>query len=60
MFLTRFLDCWRKPGPEPITPVQPRVRPDPQHAAELERRRAGLAYQPDNPFHKDTLQEKFG
>ena len=38
--------------------VRPRVTPDPQHAAELERRISELAYSPENGFHRDQQQHR--
>jgi hypothetical protein len=40
----------------PSSVVRPRVTPDPQHAAELERRFNELAYSPENGFHRDRRQ----
>jgi hypothetical protein len=40
----------------PPSVVRPRVTPDPQHAAELERRFSELAYSPENGFHRDQQQ----
>ncbi|HEX4973625.1 MAG TPA: hypothetical protein VFV69_21470 [Steroidobacteraceae bacterium] len=40
----------------PLSVVRPRVTPDPQHAAELERRFSELAYSPENGFHRDQRQ----
>ena len=37
----------------PSSVVRPRVTPDPQHAAELQRRISELAYSPENGFHRD-------
>lgn len=56
--LRRFLNACRKPEPGPIVAVQPRVTPDPQHAAELERRFSELAYEPESGFAKDTRVER--
>ena len=39
-------------------PVRPRVTPDPQQAAALERRRAELDYRPENGFLFDRVQER--
>ena len=36
--------------------VRPRVTPDPQRAAELEKRFSELAYSPENGFHRDQQQ----
>jgi hypothetical protein len=33
--------------------VRPRVTPDPQRAAELQRRIESLRYQPESGFHRD-------
>ena len=38
--------------------VRPRVTPDPQHAAELEKRFSELAYCPETGFHRDRRQER--
>ena len=38
--------------------VRPRVTPDPQHAAELEKRFTELAYCPENGFHRDQQQRR--
>ena len=40
--------------------VRPRVTPDPQHAAELEKRFSELAYCPENGFHRDQRQDRGG
>ena len=40
----------------PSSVVRPRVTPDPQHAAELQRRISELAYSPENGFHRDQRQ----
>jgi hypothetical protein len=39
-------------------PVRPRVTPDPERAAELQRRIDALQYRPETGFHRDRLQEK--
>lgn len=39
-------------------PLRPRVTPDPQRAAELQRRIDALRYHPENGFHRDRLQGK--
>jgi hypothetical protein len=36
--------------------VRPRVTPDPEAAAQLERRISELAYYPENGFHRDHRQ----
>jgi hypothetical protein len=41
-------------------PVRPRVTPDPQRAAELQRRIEALQYRPEIGFHRDRLQAKAG
>jgi hypothetical protein len=41
-------------------PVRPRVTPDPQRAAELQRRIEALQYRPETGFHRDRLQTKGG
>jgi hypothetical protein len=40
----------------PTSIVRPRVTPDPQRAAELEKRLRELAYSPENGFHRDQRQ----
>lgn len=40
------------------TLVRPRVTPDPDAAAALERRMASLAYSPENGFHRDRMQDR--
>ena len=40
----------------PTSIVRPRVTPDPQRAAELEKRLKELAYSPENGFHRDQRQ----
>jgi hypothetical protein len=42
----------------PSSVVRPRVTPDPQHAAELQRRFSELAYSPENGFHRDQRQTR--
>jgi hypothetical protein len=42
----------------PSSIVRPRVTPDPQHAAELEKRLRELAYSPENGFHRDQQQRR--
>lgn len=39
-------------------PVRPRVTPDPERAAELQRRIDALRYRPETGFHRDRLQGK--
>jgi hypothetical protein len=39
-------------------PVRPRVTPDPERAAELQRRIDALQYRPEIGFHRDRLQGK--
>ena len=41
-------------------PVRPRVTPDPERAAELQRRMEALQYRPETGFHRDRLQGKAG
>lgn len=41
-------------------PVRPRVTPDPERAAELQRRIDALQYRPEVGFHRDRLQGKGG
>lgn len=38
--------------------VRPRVTPDPNHAAELQRRIESLDYYPENGFHRDRSQRR--
>jgi hypothetical protein len=38
--------------------IRPRVTPDPQAAAALERRMQELQYRPANGFHRDRLQPR--
>lgn len=38
--------------------VRPRVTPDPERAAELQRRIDALQYRPEVGFHRDRLQGK--
>ena len=38
--------------------VRPRVTPDPEAAAQLERRISELAYHPENGFHRDHQQSR--
>jgi hypothetical protein len=38
--------------------VRPRVTPDPERAAELEKRFSELAYSPETGFHRDRRQER--
>ena len=40
--------------------VRPRVTPDPQRAAELQRRIEALQYRPETGFHRDRLQARAG
>jgi hypothetical protein len=39
-------------------PMRPRVTPDPERAAELQRRIEALQYRPEIGFHRDRLQRK--
>lgn len=39
-------------------PMRPRVTPDPERAAELQRRIDALQYRPETGFHRDRLQGK--
>lgn len=41
-------------------PMRPRVTPDPERAAELQRRIEALRYKPETGFHRDRLQDKAG
>ncbi len=38
--------------------VRPRVTPDPNRAAELQRRMSSLEYCPENGFHRDRMQDR--
>jgi hypothetical protein len=38
--------------------LRPRVTPDPDQAAELQRRMSALAYYPENGFHRDQRQDR--
>jgi hypothetical protein len=38
--------------------LRPRVTPDPDQAAELQRRMSELAYHPENGFHRDRRQDR--
>ncbi|HEX7116789.1 MAG TPA: hypothetical protein VF193_16805 [Steroidobacter sp.] len=42
----------------PTHVVRPRVTPDPERAAELERRMSSLSYYPENGFHRDRRQPR--
>jgi hypothetical protein len=42
------------------TIVRPRVTPDPEAAAQLERRMSELTYHPENGFHRDRQQSRRG
>jgi hypothetical protein len=42
----------------PSSIVRPRVTPDPERAAELEKRFSELAYNPENGFHRDQQQRR--
>ena len=41
-------------------PMRPRVTPDPERAAELQRRFESVQYRPETGFHRDRLQTKAG
>ena len=43
---------------QPAAVVRPRVTPDPDHAAELQRRMNALEYSPENGFHRDRSQDR--
>lgn len=44
---------------DPSSPiVRPRVTPDPERAAELQKRFTELAYSPENGFHRDQRQNR--
>ncbi len=38
--------------------VRPRVTPDPERAAELQRRIEALQYRPETGFHRDRMQAR--
>jgi len=38
--------------------VRPRVTPDPDQAAQLQRKIQALSYNPANGFHRDTRQDR--
>jgi hypothetical protein len=42
----------------PTSILRPRVTPDPERAAELEKRISELAYYPENGFHRDQQQRR--
>ena len=42
----------------PTALMRPRVTPDPEHAAALERRMNALEYCPENGFHRDRSQDR--
>ena len=42
----------------PPSIVRPRVTPDPERAADLEKRFSELAYSPENGFHRDQRQHR--
>lgn len=42
----------------PTSIVRPRVTPDPERAAELEKRFSELAYSPETGFHRDRQQHR--
>lgn len=41
-----------------VLAARPRVTPDPQHAAEIEKRFGELDYSPENGFIRDQRQER--
>ncbi|HEY0938840.1 MAG TPA: hypothetical protein VGE08_01980 [Steroidobacter sp.] len=47
-----------RPRQSDALPLRPRVTPDPERAAELQRRIEALQYQPETGFHRDRLQFK--
>lgn len=53
-WLTRLIDALLGTPKSDVLEPSTRVTPDPQQAAEIERRRAELTYQPENAFHRDT------
>lgn len=56
--LKRFIS-WLLPAPSSdVLQPRPRVKPDPQQTAELERRCAAINYEPEIGFIKDHRQEK--
>lgn len=42
----------------PYKAVSPPVKPDPERAAELQRRFDALQYRPEQGFHRDRIQPK--
>lgn len=44
--------------PIPSSIMRPRVTPDPDRAAELQRRMTALTYYPENGFHRDQRQRR--
>ena len=42
----------------PPAVLRPRVTPDPDYAAALQRRMSELAYYPENGFHRDRSQDR--
>jgi hypothetical protein len=44
--------------PTSSTVMRPRVTPDPDQAAALQRRINALAYHPENGFHRDQRQRR--
>lgn len=47
-----------RPRQSDAMPMRPRVTPDPERAAELQRRIDALQYRPETGFHRDRLQFK--
>jgi hypothetical protein len=47
-----------KPRQRQSAVLRPRVTPDPDRAAELQRRMSALAYYPENGFHRDQRQDR--
>lgn len=57
--ISRFVDSFRADWMRnQYEAVQPRVTPDPLHAAELAKRLGELTYVPENGFAKDTQVRK--
>lgn len=58
-WLSKLLKSMRRlPGPDPLRPVSPRVSPDPEAVAALQRKREALTYYPTHPFHRDMIQTR--
>lgn len=58
-FLQRLIArCRRQPDPYCAPVVQPRVTPDPADAAALDRQFSELAYEPENGFERDRVEQR--